>query len=315
VTAGDDHSCALQSAGTVRCWGLNGSGQLGNGTTTRSLTSVAVTDLSDAKALGSGRHNCAIRASGSVVCWGSNNSGQLGDGTQVNRSTPVPVTGLTDAVALSVIGDSTCAVRAVGTVVCWGEQFGGQVMLAGSSGAEFVGVVVNRNSTRAPVAIAGLADVRVISIGVFHGCAIIGSGAVQCWGFNGNGELGNGPVTTATIVITPVTVTGITNAVALSTGFGYSCALLADKTIKCWGNNAQGQLGDGSTVRRFSPVAVNGLTDAVSVSGSIKHTCALRTGGALSCWGDNSGGQLGDGTQVDKKVPTPVLGGNIFFFQ
>jgi alpha-tubulin suppressor-like RCC1 family protein len=99
----------------------------------------------------------------------------------------------------------------------------------------------------------------------------------------------------------------------LSTGNTYSCAQLADKTVKCWGSNLRGQLGDGSIANQSTPVAVQGLTDAVSVSGSVQHTCALRTGGALSCWGNNSQGQLGDGTTTTKKVPTPVQGGNIFF--
>jgi alpha-tubulin suppressor-like RCC1 family protein len=101
--------------------------------------------------------------------------------------------------------------------------------------------------------------------------------------------------------------------VALSTGNFQTCALLADKTVKCWGFNSSGQLGDGSFTDRSTPVTVQGLTDAVSVSGSFLSTCALRTGGALSCWGNNSQGQLGDGTTANKKVPTPVLGGNIFF--
>jgi alpha-tubulin suppressor-like RCC1 family protein len=333
LSANGNHSCALQSAGTVRCWGGNNSGQLGNGTTTKSLTSVAVTGLSDAKALASGaNHNCAIRASGSVVCWGDNSAGQLGDGTKTKRSTPVAVAGLTDAVALSVNGRSSCAVRAPGTAVCWGVQFDGQLFF-------FNGVIDGpADSTRATttVAITGLSDVRAISAGLSHGCAIVGSGAVKCWGFNAFGELGNGSVslptntttftTTTTTTITTdtiaditaitnaVPVTGITNAVALSTGGAYSCALLADKTIKCWGNNSVGQLGDGSAnANQSTPVAVQGLTDAVSVSGSVLHTCALRTGGALSCWVNNSQGQLGDGTTTNKKVPTPVLGGNIFF--
>jgi alpha-tubulin suppressor-like RCC1 family protein len=315
LSANGGHSCALQSAGTVRCWGANSSGQLGNGTTTQSLTSVAVTGLSDAKALASGNnHNCAIRASGAVVCWGKNNKGQLGDGTKVNRSTPVAVTGLTDAVALSLNGqigfsDSSCALRAVGTVVCWGSQFDARLVIVAGE----VDDVVEAATVTTPVAIAGLADVRAISVGLLHGCAIVGSGAVQCWGVNAFGELGNGSGSLLTTVSTPVTVTGITNAVALSTGEAYSCALLADKTVKCWGAGDGGRLGDGNNLNRSTPVAVQGLTDAVSVSGSVLHTCALRTGGALSCWGENGQGQLGDGTTTDKKVPTPVLGGNIFF--
>jgi alpha-tubulin suppressor-like RCC1 family protein len=137
---------------------------------------------------------------------------------------------------------------------------------------------------------------------------------VQCWGVNAFGEIGNGSGSLLTTVATPASATDITNAVALSTGEFQTCALLADGTIKCWGVNFIGQLGDGSTANQSAPVAVQGLTDAVSVSGSVNHTCALRTGGALSCWGDNFRGQLGEGAiSATQNVPTPVLGGNIFF--
>jgi alpha-tubulin suppressor-like RCC1 family protein len=316
LSAGLEHSCALQAAGTVRCWGSNSVGQLGNGTSIDSSVTVAVTGLSDAKALASGSsHNCAIQASGSVVCWGLNSVGQLGNGTSTNSNIPVPVTGLTDAVALSLNGDffgkstTSCALRAVGTVVCWGSQLDGTVVLFNGE----PDTVANITSKTTPVAVTGLADVRALAVGAFHACAIVGSGAVKCWGVNAFGGIGNGDGSLLTTVITPVAVTGITNAVALSANDGFSCALLADKTMRCWGLNFGGELGDGTDVNRSSPVKVKSLTDAVSVSSGTFHTCALRTGGALSCWGLNFSGQLGDGTEIDRSVPTPVQGGNIFF--
>jgi alpha-tubulin suppressor-like RCC1 family protein len=318
LSAGFAHTCALQSAGTVRCWGDNSDGQLGNGTKTQSVTStsVAVIGLNDAKALASGiYHNCAIRASGSVVCWGNGNNLQTAVGNGADLLTPTPVEGLTDAIALSLNGlegvsDSSCALRAVGTVVCWGSQYDAEIVLVGGVFDSYANI-----SRRVfPTPVAGLSDVRAISAGPTHGCAIVGSGTVKCWGANLFGEIGNGLNDLRDTVITPVTVTGITNAVALSTGEIFSCALLADKTIKCWGRNFLGRLGNNfNGLFQATPVAVLDLSNAVSVSGSSNHACALRTGGALSCWGDNREGQLGDGTTQSKGVPTPVQGGNIFF--
>jgi alpha-tubulin suppressor-like RCC1 family protein len=315
VSADSNHTCALLEEGQVRCWGSNSDGQLGDGATIDVNTGggSSVVGLNDAKAIAVGpKHSCAIQVGGSVVCWGSNNQGQLGNGTTTASLTPVQVTGLTDAVALSLNGfgvfSSSCALRAVGKVVCWGNQFDNQIEVT-NGGLSAIG---NGSSALTPVEIAGLTDARAIATGQLHACALVGVGEVKCWGLNGFGEIGNGSGSLLTKVATPVSVTGLSNAVALSAGSFMTCAVLTDATVKCWGLNAQGQMGNGSLIDQPTPAAVSGLADAVSVSSKGQHVCTMRTNNLLSCWGGNSNGKLGDGTTVNRSVPTDVLGGNIF---
>ena len=123
IAAGGSHSCALLANGTAKCWGLNSSGQLGNGTTTNASTPVVVSGLSTAVAItAGGAHSCAVLANGTAKCWGANGSGQLGNGTTTNASTPVVVTGLSTAVAIRAGSAHSCALLANGTAKCWGLQ-------------------------------------------------------------------------------------------------------------------------------------------------------------------------------------------------
>ena len=144
-----------------------------------------------------------------------------------------------------------------------------------------------------------------LSAGDVHTCARRGSGAVACWGFNNEGELGDGTYVTRT---TATRVSSLTDAAAISTGSQHSCALRASGAVVCWGRNYYGQLGDGTTALRPAPTAVTGLTDAVELSAGDNHTCARRASGAVVCWGRNASGQLGDGTLINRLLPTPVSG-------
>ena len=257
----------------------------------RKITSLAVSRA--------GNHICALTSRGIVQCWGYNGYGQLGDGTTIDSSNPVTAVGIASgAKSLAAGKDFTCAVTAVGAVMCWGYNWYGQL---GD------GSVINRT---APVAVSGLTSgVRTVTAGRYHTCALTTSGGVKCWGYNGQGQLGDG---TATSHRTPIDVNGLTSGVsAIAAGGYHTCALKTDGSLLCWGDNSAGSLGDGTVSNRTEPVNVNGLDGKVSaVSAGIHHTCALLNKGTVQCWGANHSGQLGDGSLTDRAVPAEVTGLN-----
>jgi alpha-tubulin suppressor-like RCC1 family protein len=244
LSAGYGHACALLSDATLRCWGENRDGQLGNGTTANPGTAqpVTVSSLSGVTAFTTGAyHTCALLSNGTVRCWGRN-QGQLGNGTYTSSSTPVAVTGLTGVTAVSGGGAHTCAVLSDGTVRCWGENVTGQLG--------------NGTTTTAttPVQVTGLSGVVGISAGWQHTCAVLGNGTIQCWGHGQFGQLGNGSTQTRT---TPVAVSGVTGATAVTAGWWHhSCALLGGGTVRCWGANDWGQFGSANRTSSTTPVAM-----------------------------------------------------------
>jgi len=230
-------------AGGVKCWGDNAYGQLGDGTTTDSLTPVDVIGLaSDVAAVDAGfSHTCARTTAGGVKCWGDNFSGQLGDGTTTDQAAPVDVSGLTSGVAAIAAGGAhTCALTTEGGLKCWGHNFYGQVG-DGSTTA----------SRPTPVDVSGLTSgVAAVVAGDSHTCALTTAGGVKCWGQNYYGELGDGTTCCGdpSHRATPANVSGLTSGVAtIAAGTHHTCALTSAGGAKCWGNNQYGQLGDGTT--------------------------------------------------------------------
>ena len=308
ITAGGSYTCALTEAGGVKCWGVNGRGQLGDDTTGHPScgcrpTPVDVVGLSSGvTAIAGGNvHTCALTTAGGVKCWGYNIYGQLGDASTDSRIVAVDVVGLDSGVTAITAGKThTCALTEAGGVKCWGRNLEGQL---GDSGN--CGVVCST-----PTDVLGLSSGVVAVSADHHTCALTTAGGVKCWGYNLSGELGNGTWGPYAGSSVPVDVCEQRNAVTLkcvqllaaktiSAGAQYTCAVTTADGVKCWGRNLYGILGDGTLERRTIPVDVVGLTSGVAaVSAGREHTCALTTTNVAKCWGLNTSGQLGTVTDV-----------------
>jgi alpha-tubulin suppressor-like RCC1 family protein len=303
ISAGATHTCAItltpDHVNVATCWGNNGSGQLGDTTTTNSPTPVNVAGLTSgvASISAGSNHTCAVTYSGSASCWGNNDSGQLGDTTTTNKSAPVNVSGLTTGVASITTGSNhTCATTTSGSARCWGWNAFGQL---GDN---------TTTSRSAPVDVSGLTTgVASITTSTNHTCATTTSGSARCWGWNAFEQLGDNTTTSRSA---PVNVSGLTTGVAsITTSTSHTCALTTSGNARCWGRNGAGRLGDGTTTNRSTPVNVTGTTGTIdSVSTGIDHTCALTTSGGVKCWGDNFAGRIGDGTTTNRSTPVNVTG-------
>jgi alpha-tubulin suppressor-like RCC1 family protein len=204
---------------------------------------------------------------------------------------PIPIIG-----SISAGGSHTCAVTTAGGAKCWGENQDGR--LGDGKWAD----------STVPVDVWHLAGgVASISAGGSHTCALTTSGGVKCWGDNRDDELGAGTTTNSKV---PIDVVGLTSGVsAISAGDGHTCALTTSGGAKCWGDNFEGELGDGTTTSNPTPVDVLGLTSGVAaISAGEIDTCALTTSGGVKCWGYNRYGQLGDGSTTSRSTPVDVVG-------
>jgi alpha-tubulin suppressor-like RCC1 family protein len=300
VAAGSSHTCALLAPGHAMCWGAGRIGQLGDGgTTPTQSTPVDVVGLSTAlTSIDAGdSHTCALLEAGALKCWGNDVAGQLGDGgLNTDQATPVDVVNYSSSPVAVALGSAhTCAVLATGGLRCWGDDSFGQL----GDGS------LNMNQSEPADVVNLWSKVLSVAAGGGNTCAVLATGGLKCWGDDFSGQLGDGGSNADQNK--PVDVSGLTSGViAVTVGDFHACALLDYGGVKCWGNNARGQLGDGLGSDRATPGDVVGLTEGVlAISAGSAHACALLSTGAVHCWGANDQGQIGHGT-VGGDEPTPV---------
>ena len=320
ISAGGAHACALLSDGngTAKCWGYGGRGELGNGTTSIITTSTPVSVLlpSPAKFISAGSsHSCAVLTNGQVFCWGTGLTGQLGNNDTINQATPVRAGTSLLADVVSAGGQHTCSLNATdGTISCWGSNELGQL-----------GPGLDNAHHPSPIQISFM-KAKAISVGASHTCAISRDSAtldnVYCWGKNDHLQLGHQDATSTSPSIVLLNNNPI-KASSITTGSRYSCAVLLDTTVACWGANDFGQLGNGNfqeTPDLPALVTENGTSKSaltnvrfVSANGShdtldADHTCAVILNGTVNCWGDGFYGQIGSGLKIIKVSPVVVEG-------
>lgn len=253
VAAGAAHTTALRTDGTLWAWGNNDGGQLGNGTTVRSTVPVQVGSATNWVGLAANWYQIlAVRADGTLWAWGNNQGGQLGNGTTSNSSVPGQVGTNANWVSVAAGTTHTLAAQADGTLWAWG--FNGQGQLgSGTTG----------NSTT-PIRVGSAATWATIGTGSSHSLAVQANGTLWAWGSNFYGQVGDGTFTNRT---SPVQVGTATTWVSLALGTGdHSLAEQSCRAVWAWGNNANGQLGDGTTTQRNSPVQVYNPTVTLTLS-------------------------------------------------
>jgi alpha-tubulin suppressor-like RCC1 family protein len=282
IAVGTSHTCAVMSTGSLKCWGDNSAGQLGDGTLL-SKTAPTDADISGVVDVALGEDfTCALKAGGEVWCWGTNTLGQLG---RVSASSSVPVTVSVDpdhsVVSVASSASRTCAVLSNATVKCWGKGIQG-VASPGQFSSSVDGVSVADN----------------------HACAVLHNGSIQCWGDDSSGQLGDGDSDSSGQLTTSTLTTG-ERAIAVNVDSDASCALLVNGAVKCWGDGAVGITAFGTALDVNTPTLVPELISVTQLSLSELHGCALAGQGDLWCWGSNTRQQRGtNGASIS--VPTQL---------
>ncbi len=237
-----------------------------------------------------GSHTCVLFSDGTVSCWGDPPT--FGHNEENGKTTPTPIPELTDAVSVSA-NSETCAVHIDGTVSCWGPSLS-EVSSGGT------------RTQLTPVLMPGIGDAVKIVLGVGHACTMTDDASVSCWGGNEYGQVGNGTEIRDSAMGSAASaqVIGIADVTAISAGSSHTCAVSKDNTVKCWGYNLHGQLGDGSTTNRTTATPVANLPAVSAIAAGAWHTCALGKDRTVECWGRNDSGQLGNDTTTSSPSPT-----------
>lgn len=284
ISACENHTCAVMQSGTVKCWGLNYVGQLGDGSTEDRSQPVDVIGLEGgavAVSIGAS-HSCALIKDGGVKFWGDNSWGQLGNGTTENSLVPVDVTGLSHSTAeIFADGNQTCIINIIHEVECWGTY------IFGRKGD--VPIIQNNRPVKIPNLNRG---VKAIALGRDHTCALTDGWGIQCWGWNDWGQLGNPFFGSMTTPVLAIRILG--KFTSISASWDHTCALRSSGGIICWGylpgvfggeDLPNGGFRWTGEPMELDTSALNGK--AVSLAAGI---CALMDDGLIKCWGRSFSG-------------------------
>jgi alpha-tubulin suppressor-like RCC1 family protein len=297
VSAGGEHTCGVTTDYRAYCWGGNAAGQLGDGTATDRLIPVPVAGGLRFRQVDAGlfAHTCGVTyPDGRAYCWGNNSSGQLGDGTTDQHLNPSPVASGRKFRQVSTGEDHTCGVTTDDQAFCWGSNDVGQIGDGSTA----------RRRAR-PRLVAGGHAFRQLSAGSYYTCAVTTTRQALCWGYGGNGQIGDGRTYQR---FTPRLVAGRLSFDRVGAGKAHTCGETTTNQAYCWGLNASGQLGDGTTARRLTPVRVLGGLSFSQVDPGAFHTCGVTSAAIANCWGANAHGEIGDGTTINRGAPVPVVG-------
>ncbi|HEX3927780.1 MAG TPA: hypothetical protein VHW65_07270 [Gemmatimonadales bacterium] len=287
VAAGGGSACALSTAGVAYCWGSNNGGQVGDGSMVDRVAPERVSGGLTFMALGAGgTENCGLTGAGAAYCWGTVPGGAVA----TSNVAPTAVSGGMIFTAITVSETHACALTVAGAAWCWGLN---------ASGALGDGTTT---SSVAPVAVAGGMTLKSVAAGSGYTCGLTTAGAAYCWGNNAHGELGDGSTTTRSA---PTAVPGGLTFLNISAGANAerTCGVTTLGAAYCWGQNVNGEIGDGTTADRSLPTAVTGGLTFLSVSTGSGRSCGTSTAGVAYCWGLSP---LGDGTANASLVPVVV---------
>jgi alpha-tubulin suppressor-like RCC1 family protein len=352
VALGDNFGCAIVGNGNVYCWGgtlttlgtSNSSGQMGDGTTTPRFTAApALTtdgrNFGAATSIAAGSdYACAVLTDSSLWCWGGSDHGQIGNfnigvGNDVLRpiqvivqdsSTTPPNPPLLHVKSVTAGYWTTCALFTDNHAACWGYGWDGELGTGefhlDSVDSPLTVVVPNDKGDYVNLIFGG----GQLAAGQYHTCGLIADSpldSVACWGTNGHAQLGDGTTAARNIAVASTDEAGkITNAFAVSAGYAFTCAILADSTVRCWGSDHESELGQaaggsnsatGIKIVNADNSPLNGITQLAT---GAYHACGLSMNGNVYCWGDNSYGQLGITSPNQNTVPTAVpIDATLFF--
>jgi len=290
LSAGAAHTCGVTTLGSTYCWGLNLEGRLGNGTVRSSAIPTRTAIISALVQLSAGWEITCGLTTTRPACWGSNRSGQLGSISKDDALRPVVVVNDPGLATIATYAMHTCGIGGEDAqAYCWGANWAGQLGDGDVGG-------------RWPHPTVGDLAFVALDVGWLHTCAVASTGHAYCWGSNHLGQLGRpdapeactwldgSPMPCATV---PVAVAGDFVFDTVAVGAAHACALTGDGEAYCWGDNAAGQLGTGSTARAYAPVPVAGGLRFTMISAGDRHSCALDADGIAWCWGDAGAGALG----------------------